>query len=103
MERTIISHDVDTAKIRVKFEHNGVTLEDDYDLKKVVPSSQYVFEQMGLPFDETVQLKALDTLTQVIQAQIEEGVIVNAPVEKPVVYEAPEPSPEPTPKATKKK
>ncbi|GFE77731.1 hypothetical protein [Novosphingobium sp. TCA1] len=93
MIRTIISHDIDAGTARIRFEHNGVTVEDDYVLINVVPSTKYVFEQMGLVFDESYQQLAIERLTTSIEGQIESGGIKNAPPVEAPLYEAP---PEPT-------
>ena len=87
MERTIISHDVASAKARVRFEHNGVKVEDDVDLKLVVPGSMRIFGEMGIEFTEEYQLRALDKLTDNVQRQIEDGVITNPPEPQTPAYE----------------
>lgn len=93
MIRTIISHDTDQGIARIRFEHNGVTVEDTYVLINVVPSTKYVFEQMGLVFDETYQALAIERLTTSIESQIDSGGIQNPPPVEAPLYEAP---PEPT-------
>mgnify|MGYP007088359683 CR=1 FL=1 len=75
MQRTVISHDIEAATARVKFEHEGVIVEDTFDLAAVVPSTRHVFAQMGLEFDETHQLTALDRLEESIERQIDAGMI----------------------------
>lgn len=98
MITTIISHNVSTAKARIKFEHNGVVLENDFTLKDVIPGTKYIFEMMEIEFDEGYQLKAIEKLGESIQRQIEEGYIVNMeplqtdipPVEGPVTEESTE-------------
>lgn len=79
MERTIISHDEKTAVAVVRFEHNGVTLEEKFNLDMVIPGAAKVFADFGLPFDKAAQLRALDQLTTRIQTMIEDGAIVNKP------------------------
>lgn len=96
MERTIISHNTTTGIARIRFEHQGVTLEQNFSLKDVIPSSRYVFSQMGIEIDETYQLKALDALEASITLQIEEGVITNPPEPETPPAEEPEPESEPT-------
>ncbi len=81
MERALLFHDVETGLARVRFEHNGVTLEQNYNLKLVVPGSVNIFNEMGIEFDEEHQLKALDKLTEYIEFQIEDGTIKNPPEE----------------------
>lgn len=95
MEITILTHDTATGKARIRFEHNGITVEDNFSLIDVVPGSRYVFQTMGLEFDESYQQLAIARLEAMIQSQIEEGVITNPP--EPVEYVAPESEPEPEP------
>lgn len=91
MERTVISHDIGLAKARIRFEHNDVVVEEDFDLANVVPSTKYVFEQMGMTFDEIYQSVAMDKLTTIIQSQIDQGLIKNPPpVETPPYTPPPE-------------
>lgn len=93
MIRTIISHDTDAGTARIRFEHNDVTVEDDFVLINVVPSTKYVFEQMGLVFDESYQTLAIERLTTSIESQIDAGAIKNPPPVEVPEYQAP---PEPT-------
>lgn len=89
MKKTIVSHDVKNAQARIRFEHNDVTHEADYDLKNIVPGSEYVFAQMGVEFTKSHQLKAIDKLTESITLQIEQGVIFNQPVVEVPQYTPP--------------
>ena len=93
MERTIISHNVETATARIRFEHEGVTFENDFDLWQVIPGTRYVFESMGLDLDEGYQELAINRITDVIQLQIEQGAIQNPPEPEVPEYVAP-PEPE---------
>lgn len=81
MERTIISHDVNTCMARIRFEHNGVTREDEFDLRMVDPGSQIVLARYRIAFEgnQEVQEAAIDILTANIQTQIELGYIQNPP------------------------
>jgi hypothetical protein len=79
MERTIITHDEETAIAVVRFEHNGVTVEETFNLDMVIPGAKKVFEDFGLAFDKAAQLRALDQLTTRIQTMIENGAIQNRP------------------------
>lgn len=85
MNRTILSHDVDKATAKVRFEHNGVITEQEIDLARVIPGSTYVMEQMGISFTEEYQLKTLDKFTDTIQSYIEQGIITNPPEEEVIV------------------
>jgi len=98
VETTIISHDTTTGNARIRFEHNGVTVEQDFSLIDVVPGSRYVFSAMGLTFDESYQQLAITKLETMIQNQIEEGVITNPPEPEIPEYTAP-PEPEPEPES----
>lgn len=89
MQRTIITHDPVTAMARVRFEHDGVSLEQVYNLKMVEPGSLRTFTDFGIEFSEEYQLIALDRLTAQIQQQIEEGMITAMPVPEQPTYEAP--------------
>lgn len=91
MERTIISHDTETGVARIRFEHNGVTVENDYELIHVIPGTKLVFQSMGLEFDAETQDRVIERLTAMIQQGIEEGAILNPPPADPV-----EPAEEPT-------
>lgn len=79
MERTIINHDIETGVARIRFEHNGIKVENDFRLIDVVPGTRLVFESMGLAFDEEAQGRVIDRLTSMIQQGIEEGAILNPP------------------------
>ena len=96
MIRTVLNHNTTTGMALVRFEHNGVTVEQNYSLMDVVPSSRYTFNAMGIAFDESYQLKALDALEAMIQTGIEEGVITNPPEPETAPVEEPEPESEPT-------
>lgn len=86
MERTVLSHDVGSGIALIRFVHNDVTIEQEFNLKLVVPGSQHIFEQMGIAFTEAHQLTALDKLTEILTFQIDSGAVTNPPG-----YEAPIP------------
>lgn len=83
MERTIISHDTETGVARIRFEHNGVTVENDFNLIDVIPGTRMVFQSMGLEFDAETQERVIERLTAMIQQGIEEGAILNPPPVEP--------------------
>lgn len=92
MERTIISHNLETGKARIRFVHNEIEVEQDYDLLMVVPGSAWVLAEMQIPFDEEMQMKAMDKLTASITNQIEDGTIQPAlPSLPPVDNTVPDP------------
>ena len=95
MERKILTHDTKTGMATVRFSHGDVIVEHTLDLKMVVPGSAHAFEQMGIEFTKSHQLKALDAYTKTVTRYIEEGIITNPPEEKAPEYTAPpEPAPE---------
>lgn len=71
----VISHDVESAIAVARFEHMGVTFEQEFDLGLVIPGTRKVFADLGLLFDEAAQLRALAHLTNVIELGIETGAI----------------------------
>ena len=79
MIRTILHHDIETAQVVIRFEHEGVTYTDAFDLKLVLPGTMHTLGQLELPFDEGLQLKVIDRLTKNIQIGIEAGTIKNPP------------------------
>lgn len=95
MIKTIISHDKEKGVARIRFEHAGVTVEDNFILMDVVPGTKFVFQQMGLAFDEAYQDLAIERLTSSIESQIDDGTIQNAPEPEAYVYEAPTTTTEP--------
>lgn len=90
MIRTILSHDIDAGTARIRFEHQGVTLEDTYQLIQIIPGTSYVLAAMNLPFTEEAQLAAMNYLEASVTRGIEAGMIVN----KPEAYVPPTPEPE---------
>ncbi|MDF0540738.1 hypothetical protein PX699_00145 [Sphingobium sp. H39-3-25] len=80
MIKTIITRDVGAATARIRFEHQDITIEQDYSLIDVVPGTRYVFEQMGMAFDEEHQDLAITRLETMIADQIDAGMIVSPPV-----------------------
>jgi hypothetical protein len=77
MNVEIITHDETTGEARIKFSHNDVVHEDNYNLKLVIPGSEKLLKQLNQEFTKEIQLKALDTLTKWIQKDIESGAITN--------------------------
>lgn len=63
----------------VRFEHAGVTVEQEFDLGLVIPGARDVFADLGVPFDEVFHLRALDYLTGVMQQGVIDGAIMNPP------------------------
>lgn len=84
----IINHDKINGFAVIKFEHNGVTLEQAYDLGMVIPGTRHVLRDLGMEFTVDVQQRAIDHLTQVIKRGIEDGSIVNAPALSPELQDS---------------
>lgn len=62
MEKQIIDHDIINGTARITFTHEGVSRTDDYNLWALIPGTAKVFADLGLPFDEAAQLRAIDYL-----------------------------------------
>lgn len=77
MNVEILSHDAATGNARIKFSHNDVVHEDNYNLKLVIPSSERILKELNQEFTEELQLKALDKLTEWVRIDIESGAIKN--------------------------
>ena len=95
MIRTILSEDEATGIARIRFEHNDVTVEDNFALINIVPGTQYVLNAMGLEFNEDFKNRALDYLENAMRNGIESGAIQNPPPVEENVYVAPTPPTEP--------
>ena len=90
MERTIISHDIENAIARIRFEHNDVTLEQKYSLWDAIPSTRYIFDAMGITeLTEEMQSNVIDRIEAVVLNGIETGVIQNPPEATVPEYQAP--------------
>lgn len=79
MIRTILSHDIEAGTARIRFEHEGVVIEEDYSLIHLVPGTAYVLEAMQMPFDEEKQFAAIDYLERMLAQQIDGGTLKPAP------------------------
>lgn len=77
MQVDILSWDKDSGKAKIKFSHNSVEHTDSYDLKLVVPGTDRVLGDLGMSFDETMQQRVIDKITEQVQRDIEAGVIKN--------------------------
>ena len=73
----VLEHDEVTTKARIKFTHNDVVHEEDYDLSLVVPGTTKVFSDLKIEFTKEHQLKVIDILTKWVQKNIESGLITN--------------------------
>ena len=59
MKVTVLAYDENTQIAFLRFEHNGVTLEDRYDLGLVIPGTRRVFADLGMEFDRGKQQAAM--------------------------------------------
>ncbi|MEV4934731.1 hypothetical protein [Sphingobium sp. LSP13-1-1.1] len=96
MIRTILSHDLEAGTAHIRFEHEGITIEDTYNLIHLVPGTEYVMASMGLSFDEFYQNKAIDYLEARLLDQIESGAILPPPPSADPEYVAPTEPEEPS-------
>ena len=69
----IISHDVEAAKARIRFTHDGDYSEHDYDLLLVLPDMKATLARTGQAFDLEKQLNVIKELTSWMQAAVDSG------------------------------
>jgi hypothetical protein len=79
----ILSHDTETFKAEIKFTHNGVVVQDKYDLLLVEPTMKKTLESAGLAFTFEMQQAVIEKLTGWIQNGINAGGIKNHHSEAP--------------------
>lgn len=77
MQVEVLSWNKETGKARLKFSHNDVVHADSYDLKLVVPGTEKLLGELGVDFDETMQQRVIDKLTENVRLDIEAGRIKN--------------------------
>lgn len=94
MQRKINSHDKEKGIVDVTFEHTGVIITQQLSLKELRPGAKAILEQMGIEFDEALQMKELDKYTQLLQTQIDNGEY-RIPEEPKTVPYTPPPKAEP--------
>lgn len=75
MQVDILEHDLATGKAKIRFEHNGIVHTEKYDLNMVVPGTKQTLEKQGKEFTEELQLKVIDTLTEWVKNDIENGTL----------------------------
>ena len=73
MNVEIIAHDTVNGLAEIKFTHNGVVHQDKYELIHVIPGTSKTLKDTNKVFDKDMQLKVIDTLTALIQNNIENG------------------------------
>jgi hypothetical protein len=77
MNLEILEHNVQTGTAKLRFSHNNITHTQSYDLKMVVPGTDRVLAEYGMAFDETMQQRVIQKLTEQVQRDIEAGIIHN--------------------------
>jgi hypothetical protein len=73
----ILSHDVDTAIAKIKFTHNDIVVEDEYNLLLVEPSMKRALDLTNSTFTPELQQKVIGLLTEWMQRNIERGGLQN--------------------------
>jgi len=73
----VLSHDVDTAIARIKFTHNDVVVENEYNLLLVEPSMKRTLELTNGVFTADLQQSVIGMLTNWVQRNIERGGLQN--------------------------
>jgi hypothetical protein len=77
MQTEILSHDTETYMAEIRFTHNGVTVQDKYNLLLVEPSMKRALETLDSAFTPEMQQTAITKLAGWIQDSIEAGGIKN--------------------------
>ena len=75
----ILSHDVNTFMAEIKFTHNGVVVQDTYNLLLVEPTMKKALELANTSFTPEMQQKVIDKLAGWVQIHIECGALENRP------------------------
>lgn len=73
----ILERNIEAGTVKIRFSHNSITHTQSYDLKMVVPGTDRVLAEYGVPFDETMQQRVIDKLTSQVQRDIEAGILHN--------------------------
>lgn len=73
MQVEILSHDKVAAKARIRFLHEGVVVEDSYDLLLVIPDMKATLARTGQEFDEQKQQDVIRELTNWMQRSVDRG------------------------------
>jgi hypothetical protein len=77
MQVEILSHDTNTYMAKLRFTHNGVVVEDTYNLLLVEPTMQSTLIRTNSTFSVELQQSVIDTLTGWVKNGIEQGALVN--------------------------
>jgi hypothetical protein len=77
MQVEVLSHDPNTYIAKLRFTHNGVVVEDTYNLLLVEPTMKRTLEITGVSFTPEMQQTVIDKLTGWIQDAIEAGGLRN--------------------------
>lgn len=73
----VLSHNTETFMAEIRFTHNGVVVQDTYNLLFVEPTMKATLERVGQPFSLQMQQETIDRLTAWIQRNIERGGLTN--------------------------
>ena len=73
MDVKIIQHDVGAAKATIRFTHEGVVVENEYDLLRVIPDMKSSLDRTGQTFDAEMQNAVIATLTGWMQRAVDRG------------------------------
>lgn len=77
MQITILERDVEKATAKIQFVHNNVTFVDKYNLLLIIPGTEKTLKDQGQTFTEEMQNTVISRLTEQVQREIEQGIIVN--------------------------
>jgi fructose-bisphosphate aldolase class 1 len=77
MQVEILERDIEAGTIKMRFSHNNITHTDNYNLKMVVPGTDRILAEYGMLFDETMQQRVIQKVTEQVQRDIEAGIIHN--------------------------
>lgn len=77
MQVETLSHDPETHIAKLRFTHNGVVVEDTYNLLLVEPTMKRTLEITGVSFTLEMQQTVIDKLTGWIQDAIDSGGLRN--------------------------
>ena len=73
MNVEILSHNVETYIAEIKFTHNGITVQDTYNLLLVEPTMKKSLEMTSLSFTPEMQQAVIVKLTGWVEDAIEAG------------------------------
>jgi hypothetical protein len=77
MNLEILEQNIQAGTAKLRFSHNDVTYTQSYDLKLFVPGTERVLAEYGIAFDETMQQRVIQKVTEQVQREIEAGILNN--------------------------